>query len=72
MAPVGMRPIRASVAQTVYFKLVGTRVSIGWLFLFNAGIPPKSYNCLLFSAVVFLALYIDTNHNDVGGDAHFM
>jgi hypothetical protein len=45
---------------------------IGWLFLFNAGIPQKSYNILLLSAVVFLPLYIDTNHNDVGGDAHFM
>jgi hypothetical protein len=27
---------------------------------------------LLFLAVVVLPLYIDTNHNDVGGDAHFM
>jgi hypothetical protein len=34
--------------------------------MFNAGIPKKSYNSLLFSAVVFLPLYIDTNHNDVG------
>jgi hypothetical protein len=31
-------PIRASVA-TASFKLVRTRISIGWLFLFNAGIP---------------------------------
>jgi hypothetical protein len=36
------------------------------------GDSPKSYNSLLFSAVVVLPLYIDTNHNDVGGDAHFM
>jgi hypothetical protein len=27
---------------------------------------------MLFLAVVFLPLYIDTKHNDVGGDAHFM
>jgi hypothetical protein len=54
------------------FKLVGTHLSIGWLFLFNAGIHKKSYNSLLFSAVVFLPLYIDASHNDVGGDAHFM
>jgi hypothetical protein len=27
---------------------------------------------MLFLAVVFLPLYIDTNHNDVGGDPHFM
>jgi hypothetical protein len=60
-----VRPI-----ATVSFKLVRTRISIGWLFPFNAGIPQKSYNSLLFSAVVFLPLYIDTNHNDVGGDAH--
>jgi hypothetical protein len=47
-------------------------LSIDWLFQFNAGIPKKSYNSLLFSAVVFLPLYIDTNHNDAGGDAQFM
>jgi hypothetical protein len=51
--PIGNRPIRVSVA-TVCFKLVRTRVSIGLLFLFNAGIPKKSDNSLLFSAVVFL------------------
>jgi hypothetical protein len=60
-----MRPIRASVA-TVSFKLVRTRISIGWLFLFDAGISKKSYKSLLFSAAVFLPLYIDANHNDVG------
>jgi hypothetical protein len=61
-------PIRASVA-TESFKLVRTRISIGWLFMFNARIPQTSCNSLLFSAMVFLPLYID---NDVGGDAHFM
>jgi hypothetical protein len=50
LAPIERRPIRASVA-TVSFKLVRTHYSIGWLFLFDAGIPPKSYNSLLFSAV---------------------
>jgi hypothetical protein len=39
---------------TVPFKLVGTCVSIGWLFLFHGGISPKSYNSLLFSTVVCL------------------
>jgi hypothetical protein len=70
-AQIGRRPIRALVA-TVYFKLVRTRISIGWLFLSNAGIPHKSYHSLLFSAVVFLPLFINTKHNDVGGDAHVM
>jgi hypothetical protein len=56
----------------VLFQIGSSAVSIGWLFLFNAGIPQTSYNSLLFSAVVFLPLHIDTNHNDVGGDAHFM
>jgi hypothetical protein len=66
-APIGRRPIRASVA-TVSAELVRTRISIGgWLFLFN-GDSTKilQYLSLLFSAVVFLPLYIDTNHNDVG------
>jgi hypothetical protein len=36
-----------------------------------AGIP-KSLLVMLFLAVVFLPLYIDTNHNDVGGGAHFI
>jgi hypothetical protein len=27
---------------------------------------------MVFLAVVFLPLDIDTNHDDVGGDAHFM
>jgi hypothetical protein len=31
----------------------------------------KILQFLLFSAVVFLPLHIDTN-DDVGGDAHFM
>jgi hypothetical protein len=68
LAPIGRRPISAAVA-TVSFKLVRSRISIGWLCLFNAG-PQKSYNSSLFSAMVFLPLYIDTNHNDVGSDAH--
>jgi hypothetical protein len=71
LTPIGRRPIRASVA-TVSFKLVRTHISIGWLFLLNTWIPQKSHNCLLFSAVVFLPLYIDSYHNDVGGGAHFM
>jgi hypothetical protein len=42
-------------------------ISIGWLFLFNAGGESvKILQFLLFSAVVFLPLYIDTNHNAVG------
>jgi hypothetical protein len=57
-----MRQIRASV-ETIF--------QIGWLFLFNAEILKKSHNSLLFSAVVFLPLYINTNY-DVGGDAHFI
>jgi hypothetical protein len=65
LAPIGRRPIRASGA-TVSFKLVWTRISIEWLFLFNAGIPPTSYTSLVVSADVFLPLYIDTNHADVG------
>jgi hypothetical protein len=61
--------VRSNCTSHVSFKLVRTPISIGWLFLFNAGILKKS---LLFSAVVFLPLYIDTNPNDVGGDAHLM
>jgi exo-beta-1,3-glucanase (GH17 family) len=47
-------------------------LSIGWLFLINAEIHQISYDILLFSAVVFLPLYIDANNNDVGGDAHYV
>jgi hypothetical protein len=48
--------------------LVRTRISIGYVFLFNAGIPYPTIAALLGSGV---PLYIDTNH-DVGGDTHFM
>jgi hypothetical protein len=41
-------------------------------FCSTRGFQNKSYNSLLFSAVVFLPLFADTNHNDVGSDAHFM
>jgi hypothetical protein len=51
LAPIGRRPIRAFVA-TVSFKLVRTRISIGWLLLFNAVIPQKSeFLALLGSGV---------------------
>jgi hypothetical protein len=58
---------------TESFKLTRTHISIGWLFLFNAGIPKNILQFLaLLGSGVGLPLYIDTNHNDVGGDAHFM
>jgi hypothetical protein len=62
---VNIRDISSGLSQVA----IRTRISIGWLFGRNF---PK--NSLLFSAVVFLPLYayIDTNHSDVGGDAHFM
>jgi hypothetical protein len=53
LAQIGMRPIMASVA-TASFKLVIERAFLlaGYFSLFNAGIPQKSRNSLLFSAVV--------------------
>jgi hypothetical protein len=68
MAPIYWRPIRASVA-TVSLKLVRTRISIGWLILLvsvQRGDSPNILQFLLFSAVVFLPLHIDTNCNDLG------
>jgi hypothetical protein len=51
--------------------LEGTRISIGWLFLSW----PELSESLLW-VMLFLKwcppVYIDTNHNDAGGDAHFM
>jgi hypothetical protein len=46
--------------------------SIGWLFLSLQEFPESLHWVMLFPTVVFLPLYIDTNHNDTGGDAHFM
>jgi hypothetical protein len=55
LAAIGRRPIRASIA-TLSFKVISVQ----------RGDSQKSYNSLLFPAVVFLPLCIDTNHNDVG------
>jgi hypothetical protein len=57
-----LRPIKASVATSTAFSNWLERAFL-WLVISVQ---------LLFSAMVFLPLFIDTNHNDVGGDAHFM
>jgi hypothetical protein len=69
--PIYRCPIRASIA-TVFFKLVTTRISIGWLFLLvsvQRGDYTNFLQFLLFSAVVSLPPPPNTNNNDVGGDA---
>jgi hypothetical protein len=65
----------ASVA-TVFFKLVRTRTSIATCLLAGYFCSTRGFQknptilALLGSGVP--PLHIDTHHNDVGGDAHFM
>jgi hypothetical protein len=42
-----------------------------WLVISWQEFPESLAWVMLFLAMVFLPLYIATNHNDVGGDAHF-
>jgi hypothetical protein len=54
---------------------IGSNAHFYWLgynyFCSTRGFP-KNPTIPCSSRQVFLPLYIDTNHNDVGGDAHFM
>jgi hypothetical protein len=68
--------IRASVACNslsigyAHFYSIGCMVKLAGYFCSTRGFP-KNLQFLLSSAVV-LPLYIDTNYNDVGGDALFV
>jgi hypothetical protein len=62
-----LRGVPGTLRQANLFRVaIRTPISIGWLFLSWQEFPKSLLWVMLFLEVVFLPLYIDTNHNDVG------